>query len=43
VIKSRPNWDAAYYGRPVTSRDVLFGHVSSAQATPLRREIDAFG
>jgi lipid-binding SYLF domain-containing protein len=43
VIRSRPNWDAAFYGRHVTTRDVLYGHIESARAAPLRREIDAFG
>jgi lipid-binding SYLF domain-containing protein len=43
VIQSRPNWDADFYGRRVTTRDVLFGHVTSERAAPLRREIDALG
>jgi lipid-binding SYLF domain-containing protein len=43
VIRAEPNQDAAYYGRPLTSRDVLSGNVSSARAAPLRREISAFG
>ncbi len=43
VVKARPDWNANFYGRRVTTRDVLFGHVTSARAAPLRREIDAFG
>jgi lipid-binding SYLF domain-containing protein len=43
VIRSRPNWDAAYYGRAVTTRDVLFGRVTAARATELSREMNALG
>lgn len=43
VIRAEPNQDAAYYGHPVTSRDVLFGKVNSPRAAVLRREIGAFG
>jgi SH3 domain-containing YSC84-like protein 1 len=43
VIKSEPNQDSAFYGRPLTSRDVLFGRVDSPRATPLRRELNAIG
>jgi SH3 domain-containing YSC84-like protein 1 len=43
VIKSQPNMDAEYYGRPMTTRDVLFGNQNTTQAAELRREIDAIG
>jgi lipid-binding SYLF domain-containing protein len=43
VIKSEPNMDSEFYGRPVTPREVLFGSVLSPRAAPLRREIDRIG
>jgi SH3 domain-containing YSC84-like protein 1 len=43
VIRAQPNSDAAFYGRPVTARDVLFGGLDSSRAAPLRRELNAFG
>jgi SH3 domain-containing YSC84-like protein 1 len=43
IIRSEPNQDSAYYGRTVTSRDVLFGKVSSGRAHELRQEINAIG
>jgi SH3 domain-containing YSC84-like protein 1 len=43
VIKSEPNKDSEFYGRPVTSRGVLFGPVDSPRAAPLRRELDQIG
>ncbi len=43
VIRAEPNQDAAYYGRPVTARDVLFGNLSSSKVAPLRRELGALG
>jgi SH3 domain-containing YSC84-like protein 1 len=43
VIRAQPNDSSKYYGRPVTSRDVLFGRVSSPRAGALRREINALG
>jgi lipid-binding SYLF domain-containing protein len=43
VIKSEPNQDSEFYGRPVTSRGVLFGPVDSPRASPLRRELDRLG
>jgi lipid-binding SYLF domain-containing protein len=43
VIKSEPNQDSEFYGRPVTSRGVLFGPVDSPRAAPLRRELDRLG
>jgi lipid-binding SYLF domain-containing protein len=43
VIKSEPNQNSAFYGRPVTPRGVLFGSVESGRAAALRREMNAFG
>jgi SH3 domain-containing YSC84-like protein 1 len=43
IIRAEPNQDSAYYGRTVTSRDVLFGKVSSPRAAELRQEINAIG
>jgi SH3 domain-containing YSC84-like protein 1 len=43
VIRAEPNQTSTFYGRTVTSRDVLFGKVSSPRAATLRREIDSIG
>jgi lipid-binding SYLF domain-containing protein len=43
VIRAEPNKDAAFYGRPLTSRDVLFGSVDSPRAAALRRELNSIG
>jgi lipid-binding SYLF domain-containing protein len=43
VIRAEPNHDAAYYGRSIGTRGVLFGQVNSPRASALRREIDSFG
>ncbi|HEY0181316.1 MAG TPA: lipid-binding SYLF domain-containing protein [Rhodopila sp.] len=43
VIRAEPNQDSAFYGRPVTTRDVLFGQVDSSRAAPLQRELRAIG
>lgn len=43
IIKSEPNMDSQFYGRPVTPRDVLFGSVGSPAAAPLRREMARLG
>jgi lipid-binding SYLF domain-containing protein len=43
VIRAEPNMDLEFYGRPVTSRDVLLGHAASPRASALRREMDRFG
>ncbi len=43
VIRAQPNMDAAYYGRPMKTHDVLFGNQNTAQAAALRHEIDAIG
>ena len=39
VIRAEPNKDSAFYGRRVTSKDVLFGHVASPRTEPLRRAL----
>ena len=44
VIKPQPEDDRAYYGRPVTTRDILFGHGGVApHAAGLRRELGTIG
>ena len=43
IIRSEPADDAAFYGRPATARDVLYGHVTSSLGNALRRDIDALG
>jgi lipid-binding SYLF domain-containing protein len=43
VIKSEPNLDAQFYGRPVTNHDVLYGSVASPRADVLRREMNQIG
>jgi lipid-binding SYLF domain-containing protein len=43
VIRAEPNQDSAFYGRPLTSRDVLFGSVDSPRAAALRRELNSIG
>ena len=43
VIRAQPNLDSEFYGRSVTSRDVLFGGLDSARAAVLRREMNAIG
>ena len=43
VIKSEPRQDSEFYGRPVKSRDVLFGPENSPRAAPLRRELNSIG
>jgi SH3 domain-containing YSC84-like protein 1 len=43
VIRARPNMDSEFYGRPVTSRDILFGGMASPRAAELRREVNAIG
>lgn len=39
VIRAEPNQDSTFYGRAVTSRDVLFGKVDSPRVAALRREL----
>jgi lipid-binding SYLF domain-containing protein len=41
VIRGEPNKDSRFYGRKMTSREVLFGDIRSARTQGLRREIDA--
>jgi len=43
VIRAEPNQDSAYYGRPTTSRGVLFDKVKSPRAAMLRRQMNAMG
>jgi lipid-binding SYLF domain-containing protein len=43
VIKSEPRDDAAFYGRRLTPRSVLFGPVGSPRAASLRHELDHLG
>lgn len=39
VIRAEPNMDSEFYGRRLTSRDILFGQLNSPRAEPLRREL----
>ena len=39
VVKSRPEWNRAYYGRPLTTREVINGHVSNPGASALRSAV----
>jgi lipid-binding SYLF domain-containing protein len=43
VIRAEPNMDSEFYGRPLTSRGVLFGPVDSPRAAALRRELNGIG
>jgi lipid-binding SYLF domain-containing protein len=43
VIRARPNMTAAFYGRPASARDVLYGGLDSPRAAPLRRDLNAIG
>jgi len=43
IIRAEPNQDSEFYGRQLTSRDVLFGKVDSHRVEALRREMDAIG
>jgi SH3 domain-containing YSC84-like protein 1 len=43
VIKAQPNMDAEFYGKKLTSRDILFGGQASPKAAALRREMNALG
>ncbi len=42
VIRAQPNLDSEFYGRKLTSRDVLFGGLDSPRAAVLRKEMNAF-
>ena len=39
VIRAQTDDDHAYYGRPVTTRDILFGHGGAPHAMALRRAL----
>jgi lipid-binding SYLF domain-containing protein len=39
IIRAEPNQDSKFYGRPLTSRSVLFGGVASPRGAPLRRDL----
>ena len=44
IIRSQPEDDARYYGRPLTARDILYGHVAVApRANALRAELATIG
>ena len=43
VIRAQPDDDSAFYGRQVTSRDVLYARSLSPRGSALRRDINAFG
>jgi SH3 domain-containing YSC84-like protein 1 len=43
IIRPQPDDDTAWYGRPITTRDILFGRFSYAPAAALRRDIRAIG
>ncbi len=40
IIRAEPNQDSAFYGRPVTSRDVLYGRQDSLRAAALVRDMN---
>jgi lipid-binding SYLF domain-containing protein len=44
IIKPQPEDDEAYYGKPLGTSDIVFGHRGTApQATGLRRELATIG
>jgi lipid-binding SYLF domain-containing protein len=43
IIRAEPNQDSEFYGRRVSSRDVLFGPVDSPRVAALRRELAGIG
>jgi lipid-binding SYLF domain-containing protein len=43
IIRPQPHDDAAWYGRPITSRDILFGRFDFPSASGLRRELRSIG
>lgn len=43
VIRPQPNDDAAWYGRPITTRGILFGTFDYPRAFGLRRELGSIG
>ena len=43
IVHPVHNDDVAWYGRPITSRDILFGHFAYPRAMALREEIRSIG
>jgi len=43
IIRQEPNDDSAWYGRPITTRDILFGRLDFPRAAALRRELGSIG
>lgn len=43
IIRAQPDDNRAFYGRPATSRDVLYAHTPSDRAAALRRELASLG
>jgi lipid-binding SYLF domain-containing protein len=43
VVRPNQNDNAAWYRRPITTRDILFGRFDYPQATGLRRELRSIG
>ncbi|WP_428486138.1 lipid-binding SYLF domain-containing protein [Rhodopila sp.] len=43
IIRAEPNQDSAYYGRSLTSHEVLYGRGGSPRTVGLRRDIEAIG
>ncbi len=43
IIRPQPDDDKAYYGRPVSTRDVLYAKTPSARAAALRRDLTNVG
>jgi SH3 domain-containing YSC84-like protein 1 len=43
IIRPQPDHDAQFYGRPLSTRDVLYGKVQSAKGNELRRDLASFG
>jgi SH3 domain-containing YSC84-like protein 1 len=43
IIRPQPDSDRAFYGRPVTTRDVLYARTPGNRAAALRRELAALG
>lgn len=43
VIRAQPNLDAEFYGKRVSTHDVLFGGLDSPRVAPLRQELNRLG
>ena len=43
ILRPLPGDDRAWYGRPLTTRDILFGRFAYPPATALREEIQSIG